>query len=519
MTVKLAKRLIEPDYWTCPHGYRTRPEPALTYGPEVADVCAAAGFGPDPQQELGLDLIFAIRPDGSPACFEFCVICSRQNLKTGLFLQAAIGWLFVLDVPEVVWSAHEMSTTRSAQNDLANIIREAPNLRKRMMTTKNEGIYDANGEERIELAPLPGRSQGQVIWYKARTRDGGRGLARPKLVLDEAFALKASMLGALIPILLAQVDPQVLYGSSPGKADSLALHALKERGRAGTSPRLSYLDWSAEGEAPPCEDADCTHPLTGFAEGDPCVLNRLELIVARNPALNTGRITLETLADIRQTLSGTPELNAEWLRECMAYWEEPLAGGPPFFGPHGWDSCKADPTKISEAAQHPAPGAIGIAVSLDRAWASIGGASRVDDGLVQVGAVDRRRGVRWVVDRAKEIQDKHKCRVAIDGKGPASNLVDALVDAGVDLTILGANDVCDASELTYDLVQEQGIRHFAYDELEDAVAGAGWREIGDRRAIGRRKSTSEVSMLEGVAFATWALLQAEENPPTPFFVI
>lgn len=517
MTAVAARRLIEPFYWTCPHGARTRPEPALTYGPEVADVCAAAGFEPDPQQELALDLTFAIRADGSPASFEVCVLCSRQNLKTGFFIQVAIGWLYVLDVPEVVWSAHEMSTTRAAQDDLADIIRNAPNLRKRMMPTKNEGVYDANGEERIELAT------GQIVWYKARTQSGGRGLARPKLVLDEAFALKPSMLGSLIPILLAQQDPQVLYGSSPGKADSLALHALKDRGRAGTSPRMTYLDWTAEGEAPPCEDPECTHPLTGFTEGDPCVLNRLELIVARNPALSTGRITLETLDDVRHTLSGRPELEAEWLRECMGFWEEPIEVGPPFFanaaGRDMWPDCRVDEKHFTEDQLHPTPGAIGIAVALDRSWASIGAASRVGDKVIQVGAVDRRRGVLWVVDRVKEIQDKTGCRVAIDGKGPGSHLVDDLEDADVDLTILGANDVCDASELTYDLVQEQRIRHFGHEELEDAVAGAGWREVGDRRAIGRRKSTSEVSMLEGVTFATWELLQAEETPPTPFFLI
>jgi hypothetical protein len=120
---RLAKRvLVEPDYWTCPHGVRVRPEPALTYGPEVADLCDQAGFTPDPQQELGLDLIFAIRPDGSPASFAFCVICARQNLKSGLFLQACIGWLFVLDdVPEIAWSAHELRTALDAQRELFGI--------------------------------------------------------------------------------------------------------------------------------------------------------------------------------------------------------------------------------------------------------------------------------------------------------------------------------------------------------------------------------------------------------------
>src|SRR6478672_2383766 len=97
VSAKLAKRLVEPDYWTSPQGTRVRPESFMTYGPEVADLCARADFEPDAQQQLGLDLIFAIRPDGSPASFAGCVICCRQNMKTGLFKQTALGWMYVTE--------------------------------------------------------------------------------------------------------------------------------------------------------------------------------------------------------------------------------------------------------------------------------------------------------------------------------------------------------------------------------------------------------------------------------------
>lgn len=498
MKTKPARRLVEPDYWTCPHGNRTRPESVLTYGPEVADVNAAAGFAPDPQQELGLDLIFAINPDGSPATFEFCVICSRQNLKTGLFLQAVIGWLYVLDVPEVVWSAHEMSTTRAAQRDLGNILKGAPSLQKRMLPQKNDGIYDANGEERIELA------NGQTIWFKARTRDGGRGLGKPKLVLDEAFALRAAMMGSLIPILLAQVDPQVLYGSSPGKADSDVLFDIRERGRNGTSPAMTYLEWGGQ-ELPPCKTPDCTHPKTGLTRGDPCVLNRIELIEHANPTLTTGRITLETLANVRQVL--TPE---EWLRECMARWEEPDAGAGSTFGPGRWEACAGEPLEMPES-----PAAIGVAVSVDRTWASIASATMVEvledpndpeaepvDRLF-VAATDRREDLTWLIDEVKRIQDEHDCLVVVDEKGPTKDLLKDFEDADIAVEVVTLDEYAEACSRFFDKVRAQNLLHPSSEELDTAVSGAVWRTVGDRQVWGRRKSTKDVSMLEAATLAAY----------------
>lgn len=471
----------------------------MTYGPEVADVCAAAGFAPDPQQELGLDLIFAIKPDGSPACFEFCVICSRQNLKTGLFLQAVIGWLYVLDVPEVVWSAHEMSTTRSAQRDLGNLLKGAPSLQKRMLAQKNDGIYDANGEERIELA------NGQTIWFKARTRDGGRGLGRPKLVLDEAFALRAAMMGSLIPILLAQKDPQVLYGSSPGKADSEALFDIRDRGRAGSSPEMSYIEYS-NGVRPECKTPNCSHPKTGFTLGDPCVANRLELVEHANPTLSTGRITIQTLANARQAIT-TAE---EWFRECEGYWEEPDTGAAVVFGPGRWEACAGTPLEVPEN-----PTAIGVAVSVDRTWASIASSSVVEvledpNDLESepvdrpfVAASDRREGVDWLIPELVRIQKDHPDTIIlIDEKGPAKDLIKDFEDADIAIETVNLDEYAEACSRFFDKVRAGRIMHPSSAELDTAVGGATWRTVGDRQVWGRRKSTRDVSMLEAATLAT-----------------
>ena len=512
MSVRLAKRLIEPDHWTCPHGRKQRPESVLTYGPEVADVNAAAGFAPDPQQELGLDLIFAIRPDGLPASFEFCVICCRQNLKTGLFKQAAIGFIYVTDTPLVVWSAHEMSTTTEAQRELANMILGSPTLRRRLLPGTNDGIYYANGEERIEFAKSDNAPDGQRIMFKARTRDGGRGLAAPRLILDEAFALKKPMMGALLPLMTAQTDAQVLYGSSAGKDDSEVLFDIRDRGRKGSTPRLSYLEWLSEREA--CGDPECVHPKDAPDRGIDCALDREHLLIKANPTISTGRITLERLRDLRQAMP--PE---EFMRECLGWWPEPVSAIGGVFKPGAWAGCAVPkrPELLTEGI------ALGVACSIDGVWTSIGAATPLGDDRWAVGAVDRSRGSRRLKAQLRERHRKYGCRIAVDVKGPAGDLIGWLEEddedgSGLNITRAGLEDVLTATATLRRAVDEQRIEHENHPELNAAVAAASLRwASGDRQALGRRASAGDIAMLESVNLAVWAASSAPA-PVEPFAI-
>lgn len=492
MSVKLAKRLVEPDYWTCPHGNRTRPVEALTYGPEVADVCARAGFEPDAQQQLGLDLIFAIRPDGKAQSFEFCVVCCRQNLKTGLFKQAALGWLFVTEQPLIVWSAHEMSTTNEARRELADLIRDAPSLRKHLKAGPNDGIYDANGEERIELA------SGQRLLFKARTSSGGRGLAAPKLILDEAFAIKASMLGSLLPLMTAQDDPQVLYGSSAGKEDSDALFDLRERGRDAMSPRMSYLEWLAPKEK--CGTERCRHPKNAVALGMDCALDREHLIRAANPTISTGRIDIETIRALRQALPP-----AEYSRECFGWWEE---------SPQSTQVIPADVWRDLVSPNPPAddvaPDALAVDMSHDRII-SIAGCWNLDDGRkhVEILALDHAQdtlgAVEWLGERAGR-----RIPVVIDSISPAATMAPALKTKRVNVIVSTAPDMGKACGGFYDDAIGGRLTHAGQDQLDDALAGAQKRAIRDAGLWGWDRKDASINLSPLVA-VTLARFGADSN--------
>lgn len=489
MSAPLATRLVEPDHWTCPHGKRTRPEKTLTYGPIVADLCAKIGFAPDPQQELGLDLIFAIKPDGSPASFEFCVICCRQNLKTGLFKMTAIGWLFVTDQRLIVWSAHEMSTTNEAQRELGDLLLGSPHTRRHMMANKNSGIYDANGEERIELA------NGQRIMFKARTESGGRGLAAPKLILDEAFALKASMLGALLPLMTAQEDPQVLYGSSAGKADSVALRDIRERGRNAMSPEMAYIEWLSKKEA--CADEHCRHPKDAAIRGIDCALDREHLIRAANPTITTGRIRIETIRNLRQALP--PE---EFMRECLGWWddvselERPIdvakwaalaKGVVPPDGPPDYFALTQSPDRIGYIA-------VGFR-SEGSAFVDIAEAGRVDDSTKIVQWFKERRG------RGKRVV------VAIDSRDPAAAYVNELRAAKIRVNVTTQSDSVRACGGLESDVESKTIRHIDQPLIRKGFESAKKRMVGKagQWEFDLDDPTPEVAAVRAITLARYGL--------------
>lgn len=488
---------------------RWRPEKVLTYGPEVAEVNAAAGFEPDPQQQLGLDLIFAVGEDGRPLTFEFCVICCRQNLKTGLFKQTAVGWIVVLEEPDVVWSAHEMGTTRDAQNELADLFR-SPTLNGWMLPQKNEGVYTENGEERLELRD-PETGEVHKIWFKARTATGGRGLARGKLILDEAFALQASMMGSLMPIMLTKPRAQVVYGSSAGKADSAVLREIRMRGKKHVSPRLTYLEWMSKREN--CKDPDCTHPKDAVARKLDCALDREHLWRKANPTISTGRITMDSIRDQRQALPA-----AEFMRECLGWWDEPEDGaGPPAINLSRWGRLS------NPKAPAPSRAVIVLDVEPDLSASTVavvGQTSYAVDGKTvrRVLLMEQHKpGTGWVLGAVKKLRENLEVlEVSLHPSGQAKVLIPKLKNAGIEFHKLTHQDMAGGTAAIRTAIEDESIVHLGQTELDAAATTARIRKIQESQLWDR---SNPVPLGPLVATATglprWELRNAEKPPPPP----
>lgn len=458
--------------------YCTLPPSSSSLGDAVADLGALAGFAPDPEQHEALRAMFALRPDGRVAAFEFCVICARQNLKTGLFKLAALGWMFLVEEPLIVWSAHEFSTAQEAHRDMAALVESTPHLSRLVAD-----IPTANGKEAIIL------KSGARLKFRARTKGGGRGLSGGRVVLDEAYALKPEHMGSLLPLLAAQPDPQVVYGSSAGQASSSILRSLRDRGRRGGDPSLAYIEFCDDlpGE---CADPKCDHELT--AKG--CRLDEPARWARANPAMGR-RIGADYIANERRALPP-----AEFARERLGWWDEPEADDPPVIKGGAW----ADQEDADSAPSDPVGVAFAVAVSQDRTWACIASSGCREDEAGHVEIVDNRKGTRWVVDRVAELVERWQpCAVVVNPSGPEGSLIADLEEQGVEVVKPTARDLGQAFGMFFDGVMvEHTLWHRPDAVLDMAVSAARARPLGDARTWDQRGNT-DISPLVAATNALW----------------
>ena len=481
--------LVDPAFFT-------HPPFGETLGPEVADLAALAGFAPDPEQALALDAMFALGGDGRSAAFEFAVVCPRQNLKTGLLKMAALGWLFVTDQKLIVWSAHEMRTTREAFRDLTNLIVNCPPLRKRLAGGVSNGIMSGNGNESIELAPTPACPEGQRILFKARTNGGGRGLTGDKVILDVAFALKASHMGSLLPTLSARPDPQVVYASSAGLADSEILRSIRDRGRKG-DPSLAYMEFCAPDGV--CADERCSH-LVGV-EG--CGLDEERWVRMANPAIGR-RISLEHIIAERRALPPR-----EFARERLGWWDEPDISEGPLISADAW-------SRLTDVKSQPVdPVAFSVYVNKSQTSAAIGVAGYRSDGRTHVGVVPAVSGqpetslpgLGWIPGRVAELCERWgPCAVVIDERSEAGSLIDDLASLGVAVTKTNATAMANACGSFLAAVKEGDLRHQGSASLAASVTAGKRRDLADAWAWDRKDPGSDITQLVAVTLAMHGVL-------------
>lgn len=505
----LTPTLVKPAYFS-------HPDYTQTLGPEVCDLAAMAGYAPDPEQELALNAMFALSPTKrtlsgqvATAAFEFAVVCSRQNMKTGLLKMAALGWLFITDQRLVVWSSHEIDTTEESFDDMVNLIQSTPLMSKRLDPDfgKEDGVKRGNGKQLIKLQKTEACPHGQRLKFKARTKSGGRGLTGDKVVLDEAMYLEPSQMSSLVPTLSAVNDPQLVYGGSAGLAKSDVWRGIRDRGRRGGDPALAYMEYCSQPEENPCADEACTHALG--VEG--CALDDIEYIRQANPALER-RISIDYIRNERRTLATKPD---EYGRERAGWWDKPDAGAEALIKPDRWNEL-ADP--LSEPLD---PVAFGVYVKLDRTVSAIGVCGRRADGKLHVGVVpavraksiDSLPGTAWIPDRVKELVDEWKpCAVVIDGHSAAASLITTIEGQGVEVVPSNATDLAKACGALYDAVtadpeSEASLRHRGATPLTRAAISAKRRDLSDAWAWDRKDKDSDITQLMAVTLALHGLIE------------
>lgn len=459
------------------------PEYVSSAGQEAVELARMAGLLLDPWQEFVLGHSLGERVDGRWAAFEVALVVPRQNGKGAVLEARELAGLFLLGEQLIIHSAHEFATSREALLRMEALIEGCADLSRRVRQ-----VLRSHGDEGFVLR------SGQRLRYKTRTKGGGRGFSANCVVLDEAMILPGTALGALLPTVSAQQNPQIWYAGSA--VDQLVhehgvvLSRIRERGIRGDDPALAFFEWSVDGEPSRVDQSD---------------LADRERWACANPGLGI-RISEEHVEKEQRSLD--PRTFAV---ERLGVGDWPSADGEGGVIP--FDDWLGLFDEDSEALD---PVCFAFAVAPDRSSSAIAAAGLRDDGRVHVEVVDHAGGAGWIVPRLVELVGRHGPRASVcDGKGPAGSFLPSLEAAGVDVLAVTGTEYARACGLLVDAVTDGRLRHLATPELSAAVRRATKRPLGESWAWSRKGSGVDITPLEAATLAFWAAAAPLAKDSTP----
>ncbi|MFI0772324.1 terminase [Streptomyces sp. NPDC021218] len=471
-------------------------------GQEAVDLAERAGLRLDPWQQFVLDQGMSEKADGSWAAPEVGVNIPRQNGK-GAIIEARVLWgLFIGGERQILLSAHEFKTTQNTMKRIERLIRGCPDLHKRV-----KAYHKTVGREGIEL------HDGRELKYIARSRGSGRGFTSDCVIFDECMILGDDAMSALAPTSDAVENSQLWYLGSAGIGHlSQQLGRLRRRALVALEsgvpdPVLAYMEWSIAPHADECGQGCTEHDDVASVES----------LLKANPAVGY-RLQVEKSMHRRLTMG-----DFLYARERLGVGDYPsdVADTWQVIGEDAWRALAAAESKPSD------PIAFAIDTTPERSHSSIGvagvsgGVPLPDDAQLEaepvthVEVVVHQPGTGWVVERAVELNERHKPRCwVVDEGGPAGSLIPDLRKAGLLVVTPKVRQVAQACGQFYDAVTEQAIAHFDDAPLAAALAGAQTRPLGDAWAWARRGVGVDISPLMAVTLAKWGLeTELDEDEP------
>lgn len=491
-------------------------EPRLEVVPESVTTAAAldviemathAGIELDPWQCNVLHAALGERADGKWSAFEVALVVPRRNGKSALIEALILASLFIWRERTVIYSCHRFDAAQETFLRLRQLIEMSD------FADEVAKVYTANGKEAIIL------KSGCRVKFMARSRGTGRGFDGDRIILDEAYDLAPTMLGAMVPTMAARSmlptsNPQIWYASSAPHSTSLVLHSLRQRAlshKAGDPTRLTYLEWSAADSADPT-DVDAWYQA--------------------NPALGI-RIAEDYIQDEMLALSHSPD---EFARERLGVPDPlPLLTGP---APK-LDADKWSATLTRDRSPEFAPGECVFAFDTHNGRSSIAVAvGTLESSYTEVVAEAAGSGwvPRWLVERPAG-SDKTRWELYQpaafgwdDGNGESTALADDIREqltlAGYDpervdkvLSPVSTNAYKAACQSFVNAVDNGTVaraRVSGVDALQVAGEVAPWRTIGDKGLFDRVKCPKPFSPL-GAAVVARSLLP-EIEPVGEWFV-
>lgn len=462
-------------------------------GQECIDLVEDAGLHLDPWQQLALHHSLVEDDEGRWASLDVVLNVARQNGKGGFLEARQLGEAILFGGKLIIHTAHQFNTAQESFLRLDQVIEGSYALSRRV-----KNVRRSHGEEGFTFF------NGARIRFLARGGDSGRGFSGDLVLMDEAMKLRAAPIGALMPVLSARPNPQLVFTGSAGlgaESEQLALLRARAMAEGDPDPSLTYLEYSIAPHVKECP-TDAEGRIVCDLHDD----RGEEISFARaNPALG---IRIRPSYVLREMRSMRADL---FDRERLG------VGDYPEVSDETWQVIpKAKWEAAEDSASKPGdPVAFAIDVNPERTWTSISVAGGSGDG-VHAEVIEHRPGTDWVIGWAVE-RDKrwNPCAWVIDEGGPAGSLVPALRKA---LAYEDDEDREDRSELVvcpkvrqlaqacggfYDHVENGTLRHLGQAPLTAALAGAQKRDLGDAWAWTRKSEGVDVSPLVSATYAVW----------------
>lgn len=457
------------------------PTPKWTLGDDAIDLAASAGLHLDPWQQLVLRGSMGEVAEDQWAAFEVGLIVSRQNGKGSILEARELHALFLEPHTKLILhSSHEFKTAAEGFLRIKSLIDNTDALRKRV-----KNIRTSHGEEGIELL------DGSRLRFVARSTGSGRGFSGDLVILDEAYALAAAAMAALMPTLSARPNPQIWYTSSAGMVSSDQLRKVRDRGRAGGG-RLAYFEWSSR---PPEKD-----------EPKENVLDNRDCWRQANPALG-----YRIKEDFIETERGALDDN-EFMRERLGIW--PDDGSGDVIPKDKWDRC-------ADALSRPGTNLVfALDAAPDRRTASIASAGMRSDERLHTKVVDYREGMGWLVDRMVDLVDRYRpAAVILDPAGPVGSIIAELEEKGIVPVPVSARQMAQACGVFHDDTINDRMRHCDQEVLNTALKSATTRKLGDAWAWDRQESGGDICPLVAATLALWGYRAFGMDAPVDPFVV
>lgn len=482
-------------------------------GQEAVDLCDSVGLLLDDTQQLAMHHALVEDHEGRWESFEVVLNEARQNGKGGWLEGRQIAGVTLFGDQLVIHTAHLFRTAQESFIRLDQLIEGSFDLSRRVRK-----VSRGNGEEGFIFF------NGARILFLARSADSGRGLSGDLVIMDEAMKLRAGPIGALLPVMSARRNPQMVYTASAGLGeDSEQLGALRTRALADTpepDPSLTYIEHSIDPHVKECPHDEQTGTVTCADHDD---RDDVQSWARANPSLGR-RIRVSHVAREMATLRADI-----FDRERLGVGDYPVTTA------ETWLILAEEAWRALADIESAIDGRVAFAADInpERTAGSIAVAGRRADGRVHSEVVEHRQGTAWMVPWLLERVDKWKpCALIIDAAGPAGALIaplhkawdEAAAKASVErpahqqVVKPTGREVAQAYGQWRQAVTEDGLRYMPHPALDAAVAGAKERDLGEAKALARTASSVDISPLVATTLAAWghetrAHLEDETSTP------